>query len=207
MVAFTSEELSMIATILGKPIMLDFYMSFMCMESFGRGSFARALIELDATCGLKDMLVVAIPKSEGSCYRMETIRVAYECKPPRCNECKIFGHSCEYCPKKTSTSDSQLKAGKQKDVRDDGFQSVKRKTSKCGNWESQGKSQGNEFIHSLLKQQMPKSAYQKKTTSTPVFNVFSALVEDNENHMDDLVDDTRKKVEAPLKNTPRKTGF
>ncbi|GKD60764.1 zinc knuckle CX2CX4HX4C containing protein [Tanacetum coccineum] len=167
MVAFTSEELSMIATILGKPIMLDFYTSFMCMESSGRGSFARALIELDATCGLKDMLVVAIPKSEGSGYRMETIRVAYECKPPRCNECKIFGHSCKYCPKKTSTSDSQLKAGKQKDVQDNGFQSVKRKTSKCGNWESQ----------------------------------------DNENPMDDLVDDTRKKVEAPLKKTPRKTGF
>ncbi|GKA15426.1 hypothetical protein Tco_0695173 [Tanacetum coccineum] len=51
----------------------------------------------------------------------------------------------------------------QKDVHDDGFHSVKRKTSKCDNWESQ----------------------------------------DNGSCMDDLVDDTRKKVEATL----RKTGI
>ncbi|GJY03204.1 putative reverse transcriptase domain-containing protein [Tanacetum coccineum] len=56
----------------------------MCMESWGRGSFARALIELDATCGLKDMLVVAIPKSEGSGYRMETI-----CHTPKISQQKI----------------------------------------------------------------------------------------------------------------------
>ncbi|GKE34934.1 hypothetical protein Tco_1454256 [Tanacetum coccineum] len=60
-------------TKLGKPIMLDSYTSSMCMESWGRGSFARALIELDATCGLKDKLVVAIPKSGGLDYMMETI--------------------------------------------------------------------------------------------------------------------------------------
>nr|GEU94982.1 hypothetical protein [Tanacetum cinerariifolium] len=131
----------------------------------------------------------------------------YECKPSRCNECKIFGHSCKYCPKKPSISDSQLKAEKHKDVQDDSFQSVKRKTSKCGNREIQGKSQGNGFIRSLLKQQMPKSAYQKKTTSTLMFNVFSAIVEDNENPMDALVDGTRKKVESPPKKTPRKTGI
>ncbi|GJX39062.1 zinc knuckle CX2CX4HX4C containing protein [Tanacetum coccineum] len=71
-VAFTSDGLSMVATILGKHIILDSYMSFMCIESWGHGSFARALSDLDATCGLKDMLVVAIPKSEGSSYRMET---------------------------------------------------------------------------------------------------------------------------------------
>ncbi|GJS41186.1 zinc knuckle CX2CX4HX4C containing protein [Tanacetum coccineum] len=54
MVAFTSKGLSMIATKFGKPIMLDSYTSSMCMESWGRGSSARALIELDATRGLKD---------------------------------------------------------------------------------------------------------------------------------------------------------
>ncbi|GKF43419.1 zinc knuckle CX2CX4HX4C containing protein [Tanacetum coccineum] len=80
MVVFTSEGLSMIATKFGNPIMLDSYTSSMCMESWGRGSSAGALIELDATCRLKDMLVIAIPKSEGSSYKMETIRVEYEWK-------------------------------------------------------------------------------------------------------------------------------
>ncbi|GKD37626.1 hypothetical protein Tco_1257833 [Tanacetum coccineum] len=59
--------------------------------------------------------------------------------------------------------------------------------------------------HSLPKQQMPKFAYQKKTTSTLVSNSFYALEEDNEKHMDVLVNDTRKKMEAPPKKTSRKT--
>ncbi|GJT96955.1 hypothetical protein Tco_1092473 [Tanacetum coccineum] len=38
-------------------------------------------------------------------------------------------------------------------------------------------------------------------------NAFSTLEEDNGNPMDDLIDETRKKVEVPLKKTPRKTGI
>ncbi|GJX56600.1 phosphonates import ATP-binding protein like protein, partial [Tanacetum coccineum] len=76
-----------------------------------RGSFARTLIKLDVTCGLNDRLVVAIPK--------------------------IFGHLCDNFPKQSSTSKAQPKDEKQKDVQDVGLQSVKRKTSTCGNWKSQ----------------------------------------------------------------------
>ncbi|GJW00197.1 hypothetical protein Tco_1555448 [Tanacetum coccineum] len=61
--------------------------------------------------------------------------------------------------------------------------------------------------HSLTKQQMPKLPYQKKTASTLVSNASSALEEANGKHMDDLVDDTQKKIEAPLKKTPRKTSI
>ncbi|GKC44753.1 hypothetical protein Tco_1062475 [Tanacetum coccineum] len=61
--------------------------------------------------------------------------------------------------------------------------------------------------HSLTKQQMPKSAYQKKTTSTLVPNSFSTLEEDNKKLTNDLADDTQKKMEAPPKKTPRKTGI
>nr|GEV38255.1 hypothetical protein [Tanacetum cinerariifolium] len=52
---------------------------------------------------------------------------------------------------------------------------------------------------------MSKSAYQKKTTSTSLSNVFSALEEDNGKPMDALVDDTWKKVDALPKKTPKKT--
>ena len=112
MVAFSSGGLSVIATKLGKPIMLNSYMSSMCMECGGRGSFACALIELDATYGLKDKLVVVIPKLEGSCYTIKTIRVEFEWKPPRCDECKIFGHSCDNCLKQPLTSKAQSKDAK-----------------------------------------------------------------------------------------------
>ncbi|GJY19597.1 putative reverse transcriptase domain-containing protein [Tanacetum coccineum] len=70
----------------GNPILLDSYTSSMCMESWGRGSFARALIELDAICGLKEKLVVAISKSGGSDYMMETI-----CHTPKISQQKVTG--------------------------------------------------------------------------------------------------------------------
>ncbi|GKD82189.1 phosphonates import ATP-binding protein like protein [Tanacetum coccineum] len=89
----------------------------------GWGCFARALIELDATCRLKDKLVVAIPMSEGSASNKPT----------------------------------------------------------------------NGSYRQVVK---PKS-------NTLVSNSFSALEEDNGNFMDELADDTRKKVKAP----PRKTGI
>ncbi|GKA60381.1 reverse transcriptase domain-containing protein [Tanacetum coccineum] len=61
----------------------------------------------------------------------------------------------------------------------DGFQTIQRKA-----------------LYSLPNQQVPNFAYQKKTTSTLVSNTFFALEEDNGKPMDDLVDDTRKKVDA-----------
>ncbi|GJT35325.1 hypothetical protein Tco_0925744 [Tanacetum coccineum] len=62
---------------------------------------------------------------------------------------------------------------------------------------------GTGGTHSLPKQQVPKFAYQRKTTSTLVSNAFSALEKNDEKPMDDLVDDTRKKVGVP----PRKTDI
>ncbi|GJY14541.1 hypothetical protein Tco_0384963, partial [Tanacetum coccineum] len=47
-----------IATKLGTPLMLDFYTSDMCMQSWGRSSYARALIELQANVELKDTIMV-----------------------------------------------------------------------------------------------------------------------------------------------------
>ena len=37
---FTEDGLSVIATKLGTPLMLDYYTSTMCMESWGRSSYA-----------------------------------------------------------------------------------------------------------------------------------------------------------------------
>ncbi|GKA77384.1 glucomannan 4-beta-mannosyltransferase 9-like protein [Tanacetum coccineum] len=60
--AFSEDGLSAIATKLGTPLMLDSYTSNMCMQSWGRSSFARVMIELRADVELKDNIVVAMPK-------------------------------------------------------------------------------------------------------------------------------------------------
>ncbi|GJW53824.1 hypothetical protein Tco_0097909 [Tanacetum coccineum] len=60
--AFSKDGLSAIATKLGTPLMLDSYTSDMCMQSWGRSGYARAMIELRADVELKDNIVVAMPK-------------------------------------------------------------------------------------------------------------------------------------------------
>nr|XP_043629985.1 uncharacterized protein LOC122601286 [Erigeron canadensis] len=96
--AFTEYGLSMLATKLGKPIALHQYTSSMCTESWGRSSFARALIELEASNEIKDELVVGIPSLEDDGVTRVVIKVEYQWKPPHCETCKVFNHSNDQCP-------------------------------------------------------------------------------------------------------------
>nr|GEY92677.1 hypothetical protein [Tanacetum cinerariifolium] len=69
--AYSKDGLSLLGTQIGKPIMLDAFTSSMCVESYGRISFARALIEIDAAVGLKKEVIMAIPEEEGDGYIKE----------------------------------------------------------------------------------------------------------------------------------------
>nr|GFD15753.1 hypothetical protein [Tanacetum cinerariifolium] len=61
--------------------------------------FARALIEVDADRNLKEEVVMAVPRLEGEGHTIETMKVEYEWKPPRCSDCLVFGHNNSECPK------------------------------------------------------------------------------------------------------------
>ncbi|GJY47506.1 hypothetical protein Tco_0436569 [Tanacetum coccineum] len=56
------EGKSATATKLGTPLMLDYYTSDMCMQSWGRSSYERAMIKLQADVELKYTIMVAMPK-------------------------------------------------------------------------------------------------------------------------------------------------
>ncbi|GKE14263.1 putative reverse transcriptase domain-containing protein [Tanacetum coccineum] len=99
-IAFTKDGLSDIATKLDTPLMLDSYTLAMFMDSWGRSSYARAMVELRANVELKDTLLVDVPKFVGETYTISSIRVEYERTPPRCSSCKVFGHVLDECPKK-----------------------------------------------------------------------------------------------------------
>nr|GEW91746.1 hypothetical protein [Tanacetum cinerariifolium] len=60
------DGLSAIAIKLGTPIMLDSYTSDMCMQSWGRSSYARAMIEFRANVELKDTIVNVDSSSPGT---------------------------------------------------------------------------------------------------------------------------------------------
>ncbi|GJU12888.1 retrotransposon protein, putative, ty1-copia subclass [Tanacetum coccineum] len=105
--AFSEDGLSFIATKLGTPLMLDSYTFDMCMQSWGRSSYARAMIELRADMELNDNIVVAMPKITREGHYTCNIRVEYEWKPPRCASCKVFGHIPEECSKNIGVGETK----------------------------------------------------------------------------------------------------
>nr|XP_043639257.1 uncharacterized protein LOC122610328 [Erigeron canadensis] len=117
--AYSDDGLSMLASKIGKPKMLDSYTTTMCNESWGRSSFARAMIEILADQALKDELKIAIPIMEEEGFVKESMRVEYEWKPPRCASCCIFGHSDAQCPQnvKVYTKGSDVDSGGFKEVK------------------------------------------------------------------------------------------
>ncbi|GJR07793.1 retrotransposon protein, putative, ty1-copia subclass [Tanacetum coccineum] len=105
--AFSKDGLSAIATKPGTPLMLDSYTSDMCMQSWGRSSYARVMIELQADVEVKDNIVVAMPKIIGEGHYICNVRVEYQWKPPRCASCKVFGHIHEECLKNTGAGEKK----------------------------------------------------------------------------------------------------
>ncbi|XP_022013821.1 uncharacterized protein LOC110913288 [Helianthus annuus] len=98
--AYREDGLNMIATTIGEPKHLDSYTASMCIDSWGRSSYARALVELSAEKDLKEEITLAIPVLEGEGFIKETMYVEYEWCPLRCSGCCVFGHSDDMCPKK-----------------------------------------------------------------------------------------------------------
>ncbi|GJZ20509.1 retrovirus-related pol polyprotein from transposon 17.6 [Tanacetum coccineum] len=123
-VAYSEIGLSLISTQIGKPIMLDSYTSNMCLHSWGRSVYARALIEIAADVELVKSLVIAIPLGNKEGHTFATIDIEYEWTPPRCASCRIFDHVSDKCPKlpKVVPTDKAV---------DDGFTEVKKKKAKA----------------------------------------------------------------------------
>ncbi|GKC38888.1 ribonuclease H-like domain-containing protein, partial [Tanacetum coccineum] len=70
------------------------------LENGSWSSYDRSMIDLRVDEELKDTIVVAMPKLVGEGFKMCTIHVEYEWKPPRCSSCMVFGHILNECPKK-----------------------------------------------------------------------------------------------------------
>nr|GEV30953.1 ATPase, F1/V1/A1 complex, alpha/beta subunit, zinc knuckle CX2CX4HX4C [Tanacetum cinerariifolium] len=103
--------LSLITTQLGQPIRLDACTSDMCLNPWGRNSYARFLVELSSKCVVMKSIVVAIPLPKGEGHYLETLNVEYEWWPPRCSKCKIFDHEDDYYPVKVKKANSDPSSG------------------------------------------------------------------------------------------------
>jgi len=66
--------LSMIGSAIGDPKMVDSFTNSMCVNAWGRCSYARALIEVSAEHPLKDVVNLAIPEVHGDGFIKETMK-------------------------------------------------------------------------------------------------------------------------------------
>ncbi|GJR20645.1 zinc knuckle CX2CX4HX4C containing protein [Tanacetum coccineum] len=162
---FEEDGISLIATFIGKPVMLDSYTSSMCNDSWGRSSFARCLIEVNSEADLVDVVTIGIPSLSEDDFTKETIRVEYEWRPPRCDTCKIFGHVHDYCPKKVVSPPIVATSNvvtPNAEKTNDGFQTVGKKKKRKGKSKS---TNGGQFTGPSVKHNVRYEP--KATTSAP----------------------------------------
>ncbi|GJT78149.1 reverse transcriptase domain-containing protein [Tanacetum coccineum] len=162
---FEEDGISLIATFIGKPVMLDSYTSSMCNDSWGRSSFARCLIEVNSEADLVDVVTIGIPSLSEDDFTKETIRVEYEWRPPRCDTCKIFGHVHDYCPKKVVSPPIVATSNvvtPNAEKTNDRFQTVGKKKKRKGKSKS---TNGGQFTGPSVKHNVRYEP--KATTSAP----------------------------------------
>ncbi|PWA99170.1 hypothetical protein CTI12_AA010980 [Artemisia annua] len=75
----------------------------MCERAYGRASFARVLIEVEASTELVENIEVCYEKMGKSM----NLKVEYAWKPPLCTQCKVFGHELRTCRLKVVTVDEE----------------------------------------------------------------------------------------------------
>ncbi|GKB55580.1 RNA-directed DNA polymerase, eukaryota, reverse transcriptase zinc-binding domain protein [Tanacetum coccineum] len=98
--AWSHKGLSALASRVGKPLIMDAMTTKMCNQGVGSLSYARILIEANATKGLVDFVEVLYENEQSGEQFVKRVKVEYDWKPHVCPQCLVFGHSAENCTKK-----------------------------------------------------------------------------------------------------------
>ncbi|PWA40894.1 zinc knuckle CX2CX4HX4C [Artemisia annua] len=100
----------------GNPIIMDIITTSMCEKAYGRASFARVLIEVDATNELVDHVEVCYEKLG----RSMNLKVEYTWRLPLWTHCKVFGHEFKNCSGRVANVEDKVERAK-----DDGVNTTK----------------------------------------------------------------------------------
>ncbi|XP_022003087.1 uncharacterized protein LOC110900507 [Helianthus annuus] len=186
--AYTEDGISLVASKIGVPKMLDSYTATMCAESWGRSSYARALIEVQAGADLKRSVTVAIPSLDGNGYSKVEVKIEYDWEPLRCSSCCVFGHEDNSCPKNHQVG-SNGEAGK----KGDDFQVVDSKKKKANNQGLHMKNQKSKFVYRPIINPKPKQPL-RSSNQVATSNPFDVLKDDNGDQGGVTVGRVEKKV-------------
>ncbi|GJZ70899.1 hypothetical protein Tco_0634750 [Tanacetum coccineum] len=154
--------------------MLDSFTNSMCIDSWGRSSFAYCLIEVKIDEVLKESITMGIPMPKGMGFSKEMVYVEYEWKPPRCDQYKIFGHVYDHCPKNAITNPTV-------DLTNDGFQMVVNKRKKGKTWSTNPNHSGFNGIKATWQPIKPKPSKDIKLPSSSnilTSNPYASLSQD-----------------------------
>ncbi|GJU95983.1 putative receptor-like protein kinase [Tanacetum coccineum] len=180
---FEEDGISLIAMLIGKPVMLDSYTSSMCNDSWGRSNFARYLSEVNLEADLVDVITIGIPSLSDDDFTKETIRVEYEWRPPRCDTCKIFGHVHDYCPKKVVSAHIVATSNvvtPNAEKTNDGFQTVSKKKKRKATTNAPKKGTTYVGYTSQSTPMLKTTGNSSKKDNISMSNSFSALNEEEE---------------------------
>nr|GEW08675.1 hypothetical protein [Tanacetum cinerariifolium] len=202
-IAYYEIGLSLITTKLGRPIMLHAYTSNMCLNSWGRNTYTRALIEV-SNYGFMEVTHKHGKGKQNSNYKqIDGVRLTkpkpnyYYSKPVNVN-----GEASTSQPNVKREPSSPKPNNKGKDVSD--LQKIKVISLRNSFDALMEKDKKIKVNNETWKASNDAESITDNSDSEEVENVF---VEDNGKYMDDLVDDAQKKVEASLKKTPMKTSI
>ncbi|GKA63014.1 zinc knuckle CX2CX4HX4C containing protein [Tanacetum coccineum] len=206
-IAYSEIGLSLITAKLGRPIMLDAYTSNMCLKSWGRNNYARALIEVSSKHVLVDSLVVdeqcpkkvkvAAPTKVSDGGFVEVTR-KHENEKQTAKSRHIDSFSTSQ-PKENEDPSASQPNNKGKDVLD--LQEINVVTLKNSFDSLMEKDKFCEANNETWKASNDIKSIMDYCDSEEVEIVF---VEDKGKPMNDLVDDARKKLEAFPKNSPKR---
>ncbi|GJT08314.1 RNA-directed DNA polymerase, eukaryota, reverse transcriptase zinc-binding domain protein [Tanacetum coccineum] len=95
--AWSVKGISVLASGLGTPIVMDSMTASMCHRGIGNLSYARVLVEMDATKELKNEIEIQYVDKNKNVKGSKKVQVVYDWKPPSCSHCKVFGHDIRKC--------------------------------------------------------------------------------------------------------------
>nr|GEW38054.1 hypothetical protein [Tanacetum cinerariifolium] len=91
--AWSVKEISALASMLGKPLVMDDMTASICHNEAGRSAFTRVLVEIEAVKGFKDLIEIQYKDKSNNVIRTKFMKVEFSWKPISCSHCNVFGYN------------------------------------------------------------------------------------------------------------------
>ncbi|GKC11412.1 RNA-directed DNA polymerase, eukaryota, reverse transcriptase zinc-binding domain protein [Tanacetum coccineum] len=131
--AWSNKGISVIASSIGKPMIMDQTTTEMCNKGVGRIGYARVLVEVNAKNKLKNKVEICYKNAKQETCLTKFMNVLYDWMPPSCEFCKVFGHTHANCIVRPKSEEEKKRINNEKrkwNVDKDLVDSVRRSVNK-----------------------------------------------------------------------------